>query len=420
MDALRAGSWKFATRLAVGLFIVAVTLLARMVAAQTGIVVVATPPPQYTFGEALAFQITAQSAATIDSATFFYRTADSDRTLRSDALLAPAPLVTATYSIDLTGQPLTPFTTVEYWWEIHDTAGGQLTTEPQTFYYEDNRFGWQTLTQSALTVHWYRGDAEFGQTALDIAGNALEKIGAELQTGQPADINIYIYSDADDIRAALNVGGKTWVSGHADPALGVVMVPVPPGQEAGIDLEREIPHELTHLLVYKAVGNAEAYARVPTWLNEGLAVLQQGQPNPDYPALIANASKAGQLLSLQSLCGPFPAEALQAELAYAESEAVVRFIREQFGSKSFATLLAAYADGASCASGVERGLGVSLAQLENQWLTQAVQVNPGALKAQSLRPWVIPIILILLAPFIFFGLTARNQTPRAATVKPKP
>ena len=187
------------------------------------------------------------------------------------------------------------------------------------------------------------------------------------------------------------------------------MAAVAPGLEATTTMDNLIPHEITHLLIYKAVGSSAAYAQVPTWLNEGLAVLNQRQPNPDFPAVIAAANANGQLFSLGSLCGPFPSDPARRELAYAQSESVVRLIREQLGAKVFAPLLAAYADGASCEAGVERGLGISLAELEGRWLAGVVQANPVALKLRPLAAWLFLSLIVLVSLGLFLALALRGQ-----------
>jgi len=302
---------------------------------------------------------------------------------------------------------LTPFANVEYWWEIRDSAGAQLTTEPENFYYEDNRFNWQTAAREKVNAHWYQGDHAFGQAALDIAVSALTQANRRIHALLPDSVNIYVYANGADVQAMLAPLGRAWAGGHADPALGVVIVVVPPGPEAESRLRNEIPHELTHLLIYQATG--AHYAQVPSWLNEGLAVMNQEEPDPDAPALLDEARRRGQLLSLNDLCGPFPVDAAQAQLAYAESESVARYISNQYGDTGVAALLAAYADGAGCSAGVERGLGFSLSELESQWLQEAINANPTLLKLQALIPWIILAGLVLFSPAIFILLLGRKK-----------
>ncbi|MGH2523123.1 MAG: peptidase MA family metallohydrolase [Anaerolineales bacterium] len=356
----------------------------------------------------MTFQISAQSSAAIRDVTLFFRAPGDARTGVGKPTfvveLDHGSTITATYFLDLAARPLPPFAAIEYWWEIQDSAGSTLTTDKQIIFYEDNRFDWRTLAQNRVTVHWYEGDTAFGQAALDIAANALVQADRDLHVLLPERTNVYIYANAADVQEALRRAGRAWAGGHADPALGVVIVRVSPGLEGELNLGRTIPHELTHLLIYQATG--ENYARVPSWLNEGLAVLNQAQPDPDFPAALSAAREGGTLLSLSRLCAPFPADVAQAQLAYAESESIVRYIRDQHGSKSFANLLRAYADGASCEAGVERGLGISLDELEQAWLREVINTSPGTFRLPALTPWLLLAGLVLLSGGLFTLLMA--------------
>jgi len=375
-------------------------------AAQTGITVTAAPPPEYKFGETLTFQISVRSSVPITGATLFVRAQGEARTFVGEARFSSGVATTAAYSLNLATHPLTPFATVEYWWEIRDNSGAQLTTEPKNFYYEDNRFNWQTTARETMSVHWYVGDHAFGQAALDIATAALTQANRSIHAPLPATVNIYLYANSADVQAMLAPTGRAWAGSHADPALGVVIIAVAPGPEAESYLRNEIPHELTHLLVYQATG--DHYAQVPNWLNEGLAVMNQQEPDPDAPARLTAARDRGQLLSLNDLCGPFPTDAAQAQLAYTESASVVHYIGDQYGDTGLTALLAAYADGAGCAAGVERGLGLSLSDLESHWLQEALNANPALFKLKALTPWIILAGLVLFSPAIFLLLLNRK------------
>lgn len=389
--------------LAIALFVLAFPASAS---AQTGIHVIASPPPEYKFGETLNFQISVQGSAPLTGVTLFVRAQGEARTFIGEARLSSGADTLATYAFNLALRPLTPFAKVDYWWEIKDSSGAQLTTEPENFYYEDNRFNWQTATRERVNAHWYQGEHAFGQAALDIAVAALTQANRRIHAPLPDSVNVYVYATSADVQAMLAPIGRAWVGSHADPALGVVIVAVAPGPEAESYLRNEIPHELTHLLVYQATG--AHYAQVPSWLNEGWAVMNQEEPNPDAPALLDEARRRGQLLRLSDLCGPFPVDATQAQLAYAESESVVRYISDQHGDTGLAALLAAYADGASCSAGVERGLGLPMSELESQWLQEAVNANPALFKLQALIPWLILVALVLFSPAIFILLLGRK------------
>jgi len=366
--------------------------------AQTSLIITAAPRPEFRFAESAVFQVSAISTAVINSATLYYRAAGDDRASAASVAVGAGTNITAEYKLDLTTHGLPPFAPVQYWWEVRDTAGGRAATEPQTFVYEDNRFAWQALEQDGVTVHWYEGDSVFGQIAVDTAGAALGQASRMLGTPAPRGVNIYVYASAADVRETLAASGRAWAGGHADPALGVVVVAVAPDLAAGINLGRAIPHEVMHLIVYAAAGSN--YARVPAWLNEGLAVFNQHSPDPGLADALEAARQSQKLLSLSELCAPFPADPAQAQTAYAESESVVRYLRDRFGEAALPQLLSAYAGGADCATGVQQALGLPLAELERRWLAEAVKINPAPFQDRTLAPWLLLAAFVLGGPLL--------------------
>ena len=378
---------------------------AGLAQAQSGINVVDNPSPDYVFGDHLTFQLSAESEARIKAVNLFYRTAPDAPTNLAKPRFIPGTLITATYSISLTLNPLPAYTTLEYWWEIEDTASNTLTTDTQSFLYEDNRFDWRTLSREPITVLWYQGDTAFGQLAVDTAYAALNDLQTELNAPMPEVLKVFVYANQNDAQEAFRSTGRLWVGGHADPALGVVIVAVAPDAlNASGELSKIIPHELTHVLIYQLLG--ENYRHVPTWLNEGLARLHEGQRDSDAPANLRRAAQAGQLIRLEALCGRFPDDSAQALLAYEESESVVRYLREQYGESKLRALLHTYGDGLSCNAGVQQALGTSLDRLETSWLA-TINPNPVSIKLRPYTPWLALVLLIMFSGVLFLVLTFR-------------
>ena len=155
-----------------------------------------------------------------------------------------------------------------------------------------------------LKVHWYEGDANFGQAALEAAQAGLESIGRLVPSNLEQPIEIFIYANTDDLHSELIPGSENWVAGHADPALGVIMVVVEPGPEQGIKMEQRIPHELMHVMLYRHVG--AGYQNIPAWLREGMATLAEMYPNADYERVLKDAMAGNALIPLKDLCVAFP------------------------------------------------------------------------------------------------------------------
>ena len=364
----------------------------------------------HSFAQQVTFTLQATSDTAISQVHLFFRTADGERTKSIDTAVEPAREVSVNYVHDLRRSPLTAFTVVTFWWQIEDTAGNSLITEPQQFEYTDNRFRWKKLSTHGLTVHWIEGhgDPAFGQTALDIARASVEEINAELRAPVPEPIAIYIYDAQHNLDAAIVLTGREWVSGQAHPELGVVIVAIPFEEGYTSHMMRYIPHEITHLLVYQAVTPA-GYRYVPEWLDEGLATANERLPTLEHVMALEEARTQMQLLPLRDLCAPFPPDPRTALLAYAQSGSVVQFIRDRYGAGGIRALLAAYADGASCTGGVQEALNVSLSGLETAWRASLEPQAPWRALVEQIGVWVALWLLSLLVTVPMIGGLRRQR-----------
>jgi hypothetical protein len=348
-------------------------------------IVVVESNSHYEFGRQLSFHLEASSASGITQVILSFRAAGDATTVERPQFVA-GPSVTVDHTYDLQGRYIKPFSRVEYWWTLSDGAGHRLTTEVQTFSYNDNRFAWQSLTGGVVTVYWYQGPEAFGQAALDVAVGAVPRISADLGVGTPQPIRAFLYANLSDLEGALPPTGREWVGGQAYPELGAFVASIPLDERSLSTMKRVLPHEITHLLVYQAAGGALGH--VPSWLNEGLATLSQELPDPEATIVLETALSQDSLVPLETLCGPFPLDASEARLSYAQSASVVGFIRDHYGRQGLARLIAAYADGASCRGGVERALGVSLEGLETQWRASLQPRNKWLVFLEKAGPWL--------------------------------
>lgn len=278
-----------------------------------------------------------------------------------------------------------------------------LSTARQT----DNDFPWQTLESGMLKVHWYQGDVDFGQAALESAQAGLDSIGRYLPAQLDRPIEIFVYANMDDLQSELAPDGEKWVAGHADPALGVVKIVIEPGPEQGILMEQRVPHELMHVMLYRQVG--AGYDNIPIWLREGLATLAEVYPNAEYDRALLDAAAQDRLLPLRELCSSFPVEAGQAFLAYAESRSFTNHLHETYGSTGLRNLAASYADGVDCERGTERTFGLSLSKLESEWRSSALGENALLTSLQNIAPYLVLLCLVLIIPLVGVVGTIRKR-----------
>jgi hypothetical protein len=174
------------------LFCLSLILLSSQSLKAEGEIVVVESNSHYEFGRQLGFHLEASSASGITQVILFFRaTGDATTTVERPQFVA-GPSVTVNHTYDLQDRYIKPFSRVEYWWTLSDAADHRLTTEVQTFSYDDNRFSWQFLTGEGVAVYWYQGTEAFGQAALDVAVGAVPRISADLGVGAPQPIRAFL------------------------------------------------------------------------------------------------------------------------------------------------------------------------------------------------------------------------------------
>ena len=363
----------------------------------------------YIFGQSIEFQARLPERTPVASATLFYIPEGEAKTRSAEA--AWDGRNSLQYTADMTLTSVRAFSTVVYWFEITLQDGQTVESKKATLEYVDNRFDWKVRASEDFVVHWYEGETDFAQSLLDTAELGLKNIQGILPVTQQSRIDIYAYDSAAQLRAALQTLDVNWVGAHTDADLAVMLVSLPPGPEQRLEMERQIPHELTHLLLYQWLG--PGYGNLPTWLDEGLASIAELYPNPDYLVLLDNAVDKDDLQPIATLCESFPRDASGAFLAYAQATSFTRYLQQQYGSSGLGRLAKAYADGMSCERGVQAALESSLTQLEWRWQREAFG-NAAAVKAWlNLSPWLIMLLLALLIPIVLTiaGARKRSSTP---------
>ncbi len=348
----------------------------------------------YTFGQQITFTARLTSSIPITQAAISFRDINEQNTRVEPLVLNPDGSVS--YQYDASQKNIRPFATILFSYQATLADGETVTSGLFNFKYEDNRFPWKSLVQDSLTVHWYEGNDAFGQAALEAARIGLQNMSTLLPVASPAPLDVYVYSTSGNLQNALALGGSPWIAGHADPALGVVLVAAAPGDAQTIELQRQIPHELARVMLYRSLG--VGYAHLPAWLNEGIASMNELNPNPDYAIALQAADASDALIPISDLCASFPADSGRAFLAYAESGSFVRYLRDTYGSTGLVALTRAYADGLDCDLGATRAVGSPLNQLDARWRESALGQNMMSVAMRNLSPYLLILGLILIVP----------------------
>lgn len=361
----------------------------------------------YTFGEELVIRVSFPGENPPQQVNIFWHAQGEN----GDALeqLAPDEKGVYTFVLNLVQNPLRAFSAFSYWFRVVQSDGTMLTTEKESFLYEDDRFTWQTLSAGVFSVHWYEGDLDFAQEILNAAQAGLERAQMLLPTqlNPQTQFRIYAYKSARELQSTLQRSGRSWIAAHADPDLGMIMVSLPTGPDQSLEIERQVPHELMHLMLYQHLGSR--YRSLPTWYQEGLASLNELYPTPEYALLLNDAFRSGSLIPLQDLCTEFPRAASSAILAYAESAAFASYLQQQHGSSGITALAQQYGNGLACEPGAQAALGKPLSRLERDWLEATFVGESWIDRLAPFIPWLILMAVLLAGPLLLSLLRRPSQ-----------
>jgi len=366
----------------------------------------------YIFGEQITFSADLLSEKELQEAYLFLTPFQQDTEVMKVPLDQPARI---DFNRDLIESPLRAFSEIEYWYRLIAVDGSQMDSPKFTFFYGDNRFDWQTLSDDTFEVFWHGRDLEFGQNTLNVAHTGLDSAGKyipshPLNNSSKEKIKIYVYENAKDLQTALKLSPtSSWVAGHASPELSTILISIPSGLDQQLELERQIPHEITHILQYRFAGSQ--FSELPIWWIEGTASLSELYPNADYQRVLENAVQTETLLPLQSISTTFPRDASQAFLAYAQSASFTNYLYQNYGKEDVQHLMEKYLDGMGLEEGAQEVLAENLSQVEQNWQQQELNVNISQLAWKNLAPYLLLFLLILVPP-VSIGL--RRSASRSA------
>ena len=362
----------------------------------------------YNYGQEATFQARVQPAGDVQDIYLFLQPQGMAARVEKAALNQNGELV---YRYDLSKNQLRPFARTVYWFRMTLKNGQEFTSPSYWFSYDDNRFEWQTLKDTSFQVFWYGRDMSFGQEVLNTAQAGLKSARRYLPGEIPEPpLRVFVYSSSADFQQALQIAGESWMVGHASPEVGTILVSIPSGPEAALELERQVPHEIAHILQYQLTGGD--YSRVPTWFLEGTASLAEIYPNPDYSRVLADAAKNEALIPMNQLCGAFPREASSAFLAYAQSASFTRYLHSKYGTSGLQKLLQRYQDGLSCSEGPRSAFNLPFTQLETTWQQETLGVNHEQIILRNLTPFMVILALLVLIPLLAVAMTRRRIEPQ--------
>jgi hypothetical protein len=336
----------------------------------------------YRFSEELFFWMEADADAPVNEVILFYG-------------IEGTPLVRRIYpAFDTDGQTVfvehrewlepgqfAPGTRLRYWWRLSLTSGAVVDTPTETLLYIDAAHDWQTLSDGRVDLHWYGRNRNQAQTLLQLATEALARIEDEIGVASEQRIQIHVYANERDMRSALSTRSDAFDARVT--TLGVVVAEdtlVLLGSHPKVD--RTLAHELSHIVVGLATSNP--YAGLPRWLDEGLAMVAEGELPQGNLLALERAVRNDSLLSVRSMTS-YSGRADEIDLFYGASYSVVVYLLETYGREKMQELLQVFGEGIHQEVALRRVYGFGLDELDARWRA-TLGLEPRPLREPDTQP----------------------------------
>ncbi|MBZ5615674.1 MAG: tetratricopeptide repeat protein [Acidobacteriia bacterium] len=197
-------------------------------------------------------------------------------------------------------------------------------------------------------------DSEYDDLARDLGYSPHNNIAVTLYTHQA-------YFDV--------TRAPSWTGALND---GKLRIPISGVQSVTPELARILKHELTHSFVSQMSSN-----RCPTWLNEGIAQIEEGRSSAPFGHQLARMFAAGDEIPFNLLEGSFMSlSAPQASAAYAESLAAAEYIRDAYGMSEIARILELLSEGGSTEAALRATVHSDYRQLRDE-MTRTLKEKYG-------------------------------------------
>ncbi len=319
------------------------------------------------FPVGIRFRVSLESDNPIDAVSVRFQTGTEPRKsydyldLEETAEVVDGELLWRT---NTTAKFIPPGTLITYNFEIEDTEGNLLETEPEGFVYVDTRFEWEEVEDGAITVAYHGPVKQRAEIILDAMTQTLGLVGPLVGADTTEPIRVTMYNNTLEMLEALPPGSTTIrreliTEGQAFTNIGTLLV-----LGSGRLARGTASHEMTHILTHRA--GDSAFRSVPAWLDEGLAEFGNVDPSLSYTVAVEFAIETDRLLHLTSM-PVLPGDPEDVIIFYGQARSIVRFMVGVYGPDPMTELMRLLKSGEQMDDALRATYGVDRLGLENQW-----------------------------------------------------
>lgn len=224
--------------------------------------------------------------------------------------------------------------------------------------------GWWQEDGLYVRVHSDLADRRTARALAQHANVSGPNLARKLEVALGPLIEVYVAPTQEAFSKIQPGHPPDWADGTAWPNHGLVFLRAPSLRTfTTTPLTTVLDHELVHIIL----GRAFSGRPVPRWLQEGVAEVYSGEVGPARASQVLATLSAGELMPLDQLSRGFPADAVGARVAYAQSVDLVTFLSQTYGPSTIPRLARAAAAGAGFSESLMVATGEDPRQVEQRW-----------------------------------------------------
>ena len=321
-----------------------------------------------------------------------------------------------------------PGTIITYNFEIEDSAGNRLETEPQPFIFYDARFVddegnsmWEEVSAGTVTVA-YKGPVKSrADNILSVINETLEKMRPVMgDAALEEPIRVTMYNNTKEMLEALpprsaSIGRELITEGQAFTDLGTLLV-----LGGGRLALGTASHEVMHIITHRA--GDSIFRRVPAWLDEGLSEYANVDPGYSYDLALEFAVETDRLLP-HVYMPALPGKSEDVIIFYGQARSIVRMMIEVFGPDKMKQFMAELKEGTDVDDALMAVYGRDRAALDSAWRRAIGAEELDRSRAARARPTAAPrpaVSIYSLTPQAQAEVVGAQSDPPTPTPTPSP
>lgn len=209
-----------------------------------------------------------------------------------------------------------------------------------------------------------------GRNVLSASSGVFSKMEKDFGIALKEKVTVFLVSDLKKHPdMPLLDAEPEWASGSAYPSHHLMVIRT---NKLGIYPDMNVisvfVHELSHIFLYHTLKESRVF--VPTWFNEGIAMLEARKWGMRDSYELASSLIIGSYIPLDALRSRFPKERYEARRAYVESFSFLIYLAENYGESSIWQIISRMKEGYGFEESFFMIIGEDVRQVEKKWIAK--------------------------------------------------